>query len=253
MTHIMPQRSPSRTNFPEGTARVLQINLNHCRLAQDILFQNSAAFGADIVAVSEPWRCPSQWFSCSGGGAAVFVPASPSRFPSIKPVCVSRFFVAVDFGVFVLYSVYIPPSIPVEAYEEVLSSLASQVVESGTCRCVLMGDFNAKSPLWGSDRTDRRGSAVVDFLGRLDLTPVRSEGSYTFERNGHRSLIDIVLCGRSVRVSSSKILQEYSASDHFYLLHTLGHAGGPLPPSAPSSAMNTSLGNIPVWSPLRIL
>lgn len=226
----MPPRPAPSITSSVGRVCVLQINLNHCRLAQDILLQNCAAFGADIAVVSEPWRCPPNWFSSEGGLAAIFVPASPSLFSSIKLLSVSRCFVIVDFGVFVLCSVYISPSTSIGDYEVILSSLAVQVEEFGSRRFVLMGDFNAKSPLWGSDRTDPRGSAVVDFLGRLDLIPVRSEGSYTFERNGHRSLIDIALCGRSVHVSSSKILQEFSASDHLYVLHTFGHSGGPLPP-----------------------
>lgn len=34
--------------------RVLQINLNHCQLAQDLMMQSCMAFEANIVVISEP-------------------------------------------------------------------------------------------------------------------------------------------------------------------------------------------------------
>lgn len=227
---MMPQTPVNPSSYDVGRVKILQVNLNHCRLAQDILQQNSQAFEADIAVISEPWRCSSSWFSDPSGVSAIIVVSAISRFRLVKLLSSGPGFVSVDFGDFILFSVYISPNIPMAEYDGILSDLAGRVLEHGSRRCVLMGDFNAKSPLWGSDKTDPRGVSVVDLMGRLDLIPVRSEGSFTFERNGHRSLIDIVLLGSGVRCSSSRILDTYSASDHRYVLHCLGHSTVPPPP-----------------------
>lgn len=147
----------------------------------------------------------------------------------IKFLSASRGFVAVDFGVFILFSVYISPNISLDEYEAILSEMSLRIAEYGPRRCTLIGDFNAKSPLWGSSRTDAHGLAVLGMMGRFDLVPVRSESTHTFERNGYQSLIDIILHGCGVHVRAIKILREFSASDHLYLVHDIGNSLVPSP------------------------
>lgn len=41
--------------------KILQVNLNHCRLAQDLLLQAVVELRPDIVAISEPLYNPGHW------------------------------------------------------------------------------------------------------------------------------------------------------------------------------------------------
>ncbi|KZC07263.1 hypothetical protein WN55_07674 [Dufourea novaeangliae] len=42
--------------------KILQINLNRCRLAQDIMDRTTDEEEIDVVIVSEPYKTPSNWF-----------------------------------------------------------------------------------------------------------------------------------------------------------------------------------------------
>ena len=56
-------------------AKVLQINLNHCAIAQDLLSQLIREEKADIVIISEQYRDPSEpsWVTDGTSMAAIWV------------------------------------------------------------------------------------------------------------------------------------------------------------------------------------
>jgi hypothetical protein len=56
-----------------GSIRVLQINLNRCRLAQDLMMQYVCESRVDIVVISEPYRQLPWWFNDEGGDASIWV------------------------------------------------------------------------------------------------------------------------------------------------------------------------------------
>lgn len=87
--------------------------------------------------------------------------------------------------------------------------------------CIIAGDFNAKSTAWGSKLLDDHGTLVMEMCNNFGLIPKVSSGTHTFERNGHLSTIDIILCGTTAYngITSSQILEDYTASDHRYLKH----------------------------------
>lgn len=55
-------------------ARLVQINLNHCRRANDLLMQVMAERGSGVALISEPYRVPTgdpQWVGSPDGLAAI--------------------------------------------------------------------------------------------------------------------------------------------------------------------------------------
>lgn len=40
----------------------------------------------------------------------------------------------------------------------------------------MAGDFNAKSMIWGSRRTESRGTYLLDMLTRNELMPINDDG-----------------------------------------------------------------------------
>jgi hypothetical protein len=54
------------------------------------------------------------------------------------------------------------------------------------------------------------------------LVPIRTTGNYSFLRNARTSFPDILSVNRRMRMSWKKsvVLDWYSVSDHFYIMHT---------------------------------
>lgn len=59
---------------PARKLRILQINLNRCKLAQELLFKSILQYNADPVCISEPYRILEGWHSDTRGDAAVYTP-----------------------------------------------------------------------------------------------------------------------------------------------------------------------------------
>ncbi|KAM7298788.1 hypothetical protein ISCGN_019357 [Ixodes scapularis] len=83
-------------------------------------------------------------------------------------------------------SLYIPPSSSLTLTD--LERLADQLPEP----YVLLGDFNAHNPLWGSQRVDSRGSVIERFLSRraasLLNTDLNKISDYKVSVTPHRTL-----------------------------------------------------------------
>jgi len=129
--------------------RLLQINLNHHWAAQNLLAQNMVEHSFDLACVSEPASVPrsSHWFASTNGLAPI---VTRSGDPSIKDVLMKagRNFVALKCGNFCIFSVYIASSESDINFHLTLDDLGA-VVRTAGGRCIVTGDFNAKSILWG--------------------------------------------------------------------------------------------------------
>lgn len=207
--------------------KILQINLNRCSAAQDLMEQSALDLEADMVLISEPYRCRDGWFRDIKNDAAIWVtPKWYKRGHPLKLLGSGEGSVILRAGNMAVVSCYYSPSISVETFEARLDELEARLGRTDTSDMIVAGDLNAKSPVWGSRRWDSRGSTVLGFCGRMGLIPLRSEGRFSFERNNKTSLIDIIMCSRGLTRSlvSSKILDDYTGSDHRYLMHVFRDA-----------------------------
>ena len=59
--------------------------------------------------------------------------------------------------------------------------------------CLILGDFNAYSHLWGCDRVDRRGTIIENFITQCNLIPLNN-GSPTHPNPTNDTAIDLSLC-----------------------------------------------------------
>ncbi|XP_078051983.1 uncharacterized protein LOC144478137 [Augochlora pura] len=218
------------TAIPSGCVqrlwRALQINLNGCRMAQKLMTQVAIELGAEVVVISEPWKILPHWHQDPSGKAAVWVTDRGVRAnQKIRAVGCKEGAVAVELDGNYIVSCYYSPNMPFRSYEEKLEDLHELLrSECDLDRTLVMGDLNVKSTAWGSSKSDNRGYATLEMAGSCGLTPLISEGDYSFERNGRYSLIDIAFSGRHTLAQwrGSKILHTDSASDHFYLVHEFG-------------------------------
>lgn len=205
---------------------VLQINLNHCRNAQLLLEQTAYEQGADVVLVSDPLWAGRDWAVDRDGLSALWA-TNPVFGRTLKMVYSGGGAVVVEAGGFTLCSCYYPPRLSLEEFEERMEEVGG-VIRSARLPVVVAGDFNAKSPLWGSKETNTRDEVLEQWAESCGLIPLCASGGPTFDTNGRTSVIDFAMVSPALgrRWSGSEVLRGvYSASDHLYVRHNIGPHG----------------------------
>ena len=102
---------------------------------------------------------------------------------------------------------------------------------------LLLGDFNAKSPLWGNAMTDRWGKVIEDLLSSNDIV-LYNDGAMTYHNihNNASSAIDLSICSSSIAVDYIWSVNEFlHGSDHF--------------PIHLKYSVNTPTSSPPKWKP----
>jgi len=92
-------------------------------------------------------------------------------------------------------------------------------VRGATGPVIIVGDFNSKSPEWGSPLEDRRGRALAELLATLGLTICNEGSKPTFVRGTSESHLDLTLATQAVarNVTGWSVLEEESLSLHRYI------------------------------------
>ncbi|VVC46488.1 Endonuclease/exonuclease/phosphatase,Reverse transcriptase domain [Cinara cedri] len=204
--------------------RVLQINVDGGRAAQDLMEATAAALRADILIISEPYRCRPEeegWFRDSSGRAAVAIVNPQIALTESGPGAEDGFR-WVQCGGQRYFACYWSPNTDFAAFEDFLIRL-ERSVRSSSVPVVVAGDFNAKSPAWGDSREDAKGRALADWAASLDLAVCNQGARPTFTR-AHRtgissSSIDITFVSRTLNpVADWKVLDDYTGSLHRYIM-----------------------------------
>lgn len=203
---------------------VVQINLNHCYDAQQLLWKSAADWKCDVAMIAEPYRIPTNndnWVSDCAGLTAIQV---LGRHP-IQEV-ISRThegFVVAKIADTYFCSVYAPPSWSLDQFHEMLESLTEVLL--GRNPVVIGGDFNAWSTDWGSRFTNHRGRSLNEALATLDVCLLNEGTSSTCRRPhlGAESIVDITFCSLSLYPYSNwRVCEDYSASDHQAIRFCIG-------------------------------
>ena len=110
-----------------------------------------------------------------------------------------------------LCSIYIPPNSIIDKAKP--KNLTDQLPSP----FILMGDFNAHNPLWGSKTHNAKGKIIEDFVSQEGLC-IFNDGSNTYLHpgNGSYSSIDITICDPSLLLDYSwRVHDDLCGSDHF--------------------------------------
>nr|CAH7763998.1 unnamed protein product [Callosobruchus chinensis] len=75
---------------------------------------------------------------------------------------------------------------------------------SSSRQFLILGDFNAKSSLWGPQPTDIRGNYLAEWIAVLNLVVHNSGDKPTFLRGLSMSFIDVTLLSQSLATKISK-------------------------------------------------
>ncbi|XP_015373928.1 PREDICTED: uncharacterized protein LOC107168894 [Diuraphis noxia] len=204
--------------------RMLQINLNCCKVAQQLMLQTATEKKADVLIVCEQNTTLPHWHSDTDGKAAIAI-HQETILEEVGDA--GKGYVWVRIGGIRIYSCYVSPNTTFNEYREYLERLESSI-RAGTGEVILAGDFNAKNAEWGSAISDQRGNELAALIASLNLNVCNIGSTPTFERGSSRSILDLTFTSplTARQMLDWSVLDEESRSDHKYLFFRIGpHTG----------------------------
>lgn len=202
--------------------KILQVNLNRCRAAHDLLDATVTTKHIDICVVSEPNHAIIKrggWVSEEEEGAAIKI---VNRNIGIQAQGGGKGFTWIRTGEVVLYSCYMSPSKPLNEFVKFLSELEDNIQTHKGKRIVVTGDFNSAGTEWGSKYTNARGKELSEWAARNELEIANDGQTPTFARRTQESFIDLTMRSETVDMSDWQVLEEETFSDHRYIIFTIG-------------------------------
>jgi hypothetical protein len=201
---------------------VIQLNLNHCEMAQDLLRQSMAETKCDIALISEPYKVPTNnksWVTDKANMAAIHVCGG---YPVQEIVSNGHEgFVIVKVNGVYLCSCYAPPRWSIEEFERMLDTLSMTLLNKRPV--IIGGDLNAWAEEWGSRRTNQRGQCTLESLAKLNVLTANEGSVSTFHRDGSESIVDVTFCSPSLKDDLNwKVCDSFTASDHRAIRFTVG-------------------------------
>jgi len=133
--------------------KVLQVNLNHCWAAQQLLLQTVAELSVDVIIVCDyyrPLEHRPQWVDSADGKCAVYIPSRSAAIVSDHGS--GQGFAWAKVGGKLVYSCYCTPNCTIDEFDNFLSGLEESIAQLAVAGIdlVVAGDFNAHSAEWGS-------------------------------------------------------------------------------------------------------
>lgn len=204
-------------------ARIVQINLNHCSAAQDLLMQTMAEKCIDIAIISEQYRNLDSplWINSIDSTAAIYARGSSASGPT--PIARANGFCGVTIGSLHVYSCYFSTNADFEDYTRSIDRLRDVVALYSGNDIILAGDFNAKAVEWGSALTDSRGVVLSEMAASIDVFPANTGSKWTMRRWNEGSVVDVTFVTASLlrRVSDWQVLEDETLSDHLYISYNV--------------------------------
>lgn len=201
---------------------ILQLNLNHCEAAQELLKQTVRDINADIAILSEPYKNQEtpNWISDIDNTTAIW---SVSRNTMLNVNTAHCGFTRATISGITIYSCYIPPRYSIEEFQGVIDNIVADAIPRSPV--LIAGDFNAWAIEWGCPRTNARGRILLESLSVVDVVLMNEGTKQTFSRGGHGSIIDLTFASSSIAGQIEwRVSDYYTHSDHFAITIDIAHA-----------------------------
>lgn len=203
--------------------KILQVNTNHARAAQDLFLHTLAEEDCTLGIIAEPYRIPEGhpcWISNDTASVAI-----TWRWWEGAPICSlltkGTHFVAAKWGGLIVMGVYLPPSASIAEYEDWLEEMADCIRGQYKLPIIVGGDFNAWNRSWGSSNTNLRGECLEEWACSLGLHLLNRGKVATCVRPQGTSIVDLTWASPSaaVKITEWKVMSEMEhLSDHRYII-----------------------------------
>lgn len=212
--------------------KFLQCNVNKSQQAQDLLISHARGICADICIIAKPARCRDHpdWIFSGDGLSAIFC-SNPDLL--LKQFKSGEHFAAVRFGDLFVVSCYVSPNSDRNHFLGFLEDLEFALLAIDN-RCILAGDFNAHSVLWGSRMNSMKGHLLREWIACRDLRLANSGNAPTCVRPQGESCIDLTWMSADLvgQVLDWSVLEDRETlSDHQMIGFRVATGGAPV--SAP--------------------
>lgn len=184
----------------------------------DMMEATAQMIKADILICSEPNKIKGTatgWFMDSDKDTGII--ASPNV--RIEESGSGKGFVWIKTSSLYIYATYISPNCPIDVFEQFIDDLKMSM-RHHRGKCIVMGDFNSKHPVWGSKRSEARGRKIVEWTAS-DMLCIHNDGITPTYMNGNKiSFIDLTITTADIahRVSGWRVREDLdSMSDHNYI------------------------------------
>jgi len=203
----------------------VQCNLNHCRVAQDLVAQFMVEERVDVALISDPYKADpnsSAWHASAGQRKAAIYVANTGV--TVANVISDPEFVSARLNGVQVYSCYASPNKPIEDFQDLLRRLEDNIrTVQQEVPVLVTGDLNARSAAWGDWVDNRRGEELELLIESLGLVIANSGSTPTFSR-GAGSIVDVTLSCDSLaaRITDWRVLESvFNNSDHYYIRFSL--------------------------------
>lgn len=205
--------------------KLIQVNINHCWDAYNLLQQYMAEKEIALAIISEPIHIPQVNCASSTDKKAAIIWKPDLIRAQIKTVSTGEGFVTITYNQMVIFSCYISPNIGFSKFEETLNELEYEIKRLNPHNLIVCGDLNTKSTAWGSSYTCPRGRLLESWATANELILMNKGGTPTCVRPQGDSVIDTTWANsRSVRLIHNWRVNEEAMtySDHNYIEYNLG-------------------------------
>lgn len=203
--------------------RLLQINVDRRYAAHDLLSSTAAKVECDLIIVAETNKTITgrkAYYTDECMDAAIVRQNPKIRITEWGK---GRGFVWVRVEDIYIYSCYISPKAKAEQLEDFLERLRSDMNARGG-KILVGGDFNSKSPAWGSHEGDPKGGVLADWVASRNMIVLNNGDRPTIERGMSRSYIDVTLATETLarNIQAWEVLDEETMSLHNYISFEIG-------------------------------
>ena len=158
------------------------------------------------------YRSPPPDSERAKGGAAIIVKKSVQQSTVVLNTTLQAVAARILFNRFLtICSVYLPPDCDFSHRD--LQDLIDQLPTP----FLLLGDFNAHNPLWGSVSLDDKGKIIEELLDKNPIS-LFNDGRNTYHNihTGYSSAIDLSICSSNLLIEFEwSVDEELHGSDHY--------------------------------------
>ncbi|CAB0040802.1 unnamed protein product, partial [Trichogramma brassicae] len=210
------QYCPSRKEVQPSPSmmRILQLNLNHCRAAQDLLSQTILEQNINVAVLCDQYMNldPPYWLADANNQAAIWVHGG--CLLQERPARARPFFTWARINGIYFFSVYAPPRLADAEFSALLANIIEEARDKRPL--IVAGDFNAWSTEWGCRVTRWRATALLDAFAALEAVLLNTGDMPTFRCPLGYSVIDLTFASDTLapQITSWAVSELYTHSDH---------------------------------------